>query len=648
MKKRVNALLTLILLMMMTIILASPNLMVKSILNTNLKVQPQENTFCTNTTSVGHPFVVSIIAENIPSDNKMFGWEFILNWTPGLINCTLETINYGYWPAYLGPWIPYPIDNIKGEYHQSLTGRTPSTPVSGTYWLVNLTFQIVQAPVKGGTLISNLTLQHAPGYTAYCLVNSDGDEIPHAYTHGIYKYISPREELEEIALSVSPSAIMNPSLIPGETFEVNITAAEAAYLHGFSLGLAYNATIIECTDVQEGDLLQGFGTTTMAYSIDNIAGETLASVNLTAPEAEASGSGILVKLTFQVKDTGDSSIHFFDVFLYDHLLAPLIYTTNDGYFNNVLMPVIYVYPPVIIDPSMKPSDEFQITINVANVSNLYDFEFTLLYDTKVLNGLGLIVYPFKNSTFFDLEFSLNDPQGRIWVKVQYYPPAEPLTAIDPVTLVKIFFQIQSYGGTPLDLTDTSLSDYYGNLMTHIAKDGFVSNLRRDVAIIEIKSEYNEIYKGWVDKINVTAKNLGDIAETFNVTLFCNNNKIGEQQINGLAPNATKVLTFQFSTLQDWLKPCHNYTLSAKASQLPYELNVTNNQLIDGQIHIKLMGDINGDTYVNATDAIIIGWAFGSRLGDPRWNPNADLNQDGYINAKDVIILGINFGAHCMP
>ena len=121
-------------------------------------------------------FKVSIIAENIPSDNKMYGWELVLNWTAGVINCTAETINYGIWVSYLGPWIPYPIDNAKGEYHQSLTGRSPATPVSGTYWLVNVTFTTVKGPCNS----TGLTLKAAPGYV-YCLLNNLSEEIPHDY-----------------------------------------------------------------------------------------------------------------------------------------------------------------------------------------------------------------------------------------------------------------------------------------------------------------------------------------------------------------------------------------------------------------------------------------------------------------------------------
>ncbi|RLI40074.1 hypothetical protein DRO69_13415 [Candidatus Bathyarchaeota archaeon] len=622
------------------------NAMVQAEIQTNLKIHPQENIFYTNTTSVGETFEISVIAENIPEDNGMYGWEIVLNWNPNAINCTGEEINFGVWPAFLGPWVTDPIDNDNGEYHQSLTARYPSEPVNGTYWLVNLTFVITQEPSPGATITSDLDLNPAEGYI-YCLVNFDGEEIPHNFVNGVYHYISPRPPTEEIKLAIVPSAIINPSLVPCENFTINVTVADALYLHGYSFKIGYNATVIECTDVQEGEFLQSFGSTDFFYNIDNELGEIYLSSNLTSPEAMANGTGTLATLTFHVKAIGESRIQLYDTNLYDPQLQPLPHSIENGYFNNILMPVIYVDPPMIIDPEMKPADEFEVKINVANVSNLYDFEFTLYYDTNVLSCLGIIVYPFTNTTTFEIEFNLNDTEGKLWVRVQYLPPAEPLDAISPTTLAKIFFQVQSYGATVLDLSGTKLSDYYGNQLDHISRDGFVSVLRRDLAVIEIVPEFIEIYKGWTIQINVTVANLGDITESFNVSLFCNDHEVGKQEILNLESNATATTTFTLETaVYAWLEPCHNYTLKAEVLPVPYELNVTNNILEDGQIHIKLMGDINGDRYVDARDAIVVGYSFGTKIGDPEWNPYADLNQDGYVNAKDVIIMGLNFGAHC--
>jgi hypothetical protein len=62
--------------------------------------------------------------------------------------------------------------------------------------------------------------------------------------------------------------------------------------------------------------------------------------------------------------------------------------------------------------------------------------------------------------------------------------------------------------------------------------------------------------------------------------------------------------------------------------------------------VILQADINGDLYVNIKDAVLLGLAYGSKLGDPSppWDPRCDLNHDGYINIKDAVILGVSFGS----
>jgi len=150
-------------------------------------------------------FVVSIIAENIPNQaGGMAGWELILSWTPGVINCTAEQLNYAYWPANSGPLVAYPIDNDAGTYHQSLVYKAPSTPVTGTYWLVNLTFYSAGSPTPVET---DLIVGPGPSMV-YCLVDKTATEIPHGFIQGhvtimpsgcpvaIFTYIVQLEERE--------------------------------------------------------------------------------------------------------------------------------------------------------------------------------------------------------------------------------------------------------------------------------------------------------------------------------------------------------------------------------------------------------------------------------------------------------------------
>jgi len=129
-------------------------------------------------------FDVSVIAENIPSESDegegLYGWEFVLRWTPDAICCVSEAVNWGLWPACLGPWVGSPIDNAHGTYHQCLTARNPSESIAGTFWLANLTFRTVDHPARFET---GLNLTNAAGLT-YVLLTKLGSDIPHYYVSG--------------------------------------------------------------------------------------------------------------------------------------------------------------------------------------------------------------------------------------------------------------------------------------------------------------------------------------------------------------------------------------------------------------------------------------------------------------------------------
>jgi len=46
-----------------------------------------------------------------------------------------------------------------------------------------------------------------------------------------------------------------------------------------------------------------------------------------------------------------------------------------------------------------------------------------------------------------------------------------------------------------------------------------------------------------------------------------------------------------------------------------------------EILATILGDINGDRIIDVMDILVVGLAFGSKPGDPNWNPIADLSED---------------------
>jgi len=173
---------------------------------------------------------------------------------------------------------------------------------------------------------------------------------------------------------------------------------------------------------------------------------------------------------------------------------------------------------------------------------------------------------------------------------------------------------------------------------------------RDVAIISVTPSAAKAYVGEMVNITVVAENQGASTETFNVTARYENTTLGiletlgPQEVTNLPPEQTIALTFIWNTTDT--QPCVYYTIKAEASTVPNEVDTSDNTYTDGTVKIKIVGDINGDGFVDVLDLSIVAVAYGAREGDPRYNPDADLNKDGFIDLRDLAPVAINFGNTC--
>jgi hypothetical protein len=87
---------------------------------------------------------------------------------------------------------------------------------------------------------------------------------------------------------------------------------------------------------------------------------------------------------------------------------------------------------------------------------------------------------------------------------------------------------------------------------------------------------------------------------------------------------------------------YTYTVKAVASIVQGEMDATNNELVAGQVNIKLLGDVNGDGKVNYRDLALAILAFRSYPGRASWNPHADVRVDGLVDMRDITAIVLNF------
>ena len=472
-----------------------------------------------------------------------------------------------------------------------------------------------------------------------------------------------------IYLDPSETTLNTSEVSVGHHFNVTAWVSDVSDLMGFQVALYYNASVINMTSAslasdyvfagQAGIPLGpsygyfdswgvGFvGFSGLATTTPFTGTGTLAVFEFEVIAAPPEGSSLTSDLIISYKVAGGT----YETKLKDSTGGAISFTAADGHYEYAAPGVppppggtqLYVDPPEIVDPTLLPPATVRINVTINNVTNLYGYEFYLNYDTNMLTCISLTINSVLGETHFTLKMSVDDETGTIYVKVSYYEPAEPITTYTPLALVTLIFRVDSLGSSVLDLNNTKLTDPSAQPIDHEAKDGFIGTLIQDLAVLNVTLSENIVYQGWPVNITVTAKNEGDVNETFSINVCYDSTLIENQTVANLAPDQEATLTFTWYTTT--VEPYVNHTIKAEIPAAPYEIDTTDNALADGILMVKLMGDINGDQLVDINDLIIIAQAFGSYEGHPRWNPEADLSRDGVIDIDDGVLTVMNFGKH---
>jgi len=104
----------------------------------------------------------------------------------------------------------------------------------------------------------------------------------------------------------------------------------------------------------------------------------------------------------------------------------------------------------------------------------------------------------------------------------------------------------------------------------------------DIAVIDVTPLTTQVYQGEALDVYVTVKNNGTEVESFNITLYCDSDVIGVLPINDLGAGEFLDLTFVWDTTG---VAVGEYTLKAVASVIEGEINIKNNEFIDGVVEI---------------------------------------------------------------
>jgi hypothetical protein len=144
-------------------------------------------------------------------------------------------------------------------------------------------------------------------------------------------------------------------------------------------------------------------------------------------------------------------------------------------------------------------------------------------------------------------------------------------------------------------------------------------------------------------VNVKVVNDAAFTFAFNVTAYANTTSVASENVTLSSGNST-IVTLTWNTTAS---AYGNYAISVStyAWPVPGEQPPANSTYIDAWIVITIPGDLRGDFKVTLVDLVVLANAYGSKPGDPKWDPNADINGDGKVSLADLVLMAMHYGQH---
>jgi hypothetical protein len=370
---------------------------------------------------------------------------------------------------------------------------------------------------------------------------------PSAYTTSGYEgpcfaiNLAPGAKVELVDASTGKETISN-EYLKGQTFTLNITVWEAINLANWTIGLSWNASILNCTAFNPIDEFFARDVTILG-TINNTVGkiDPPYSANTTTP---VNGTGTLAQVTFKVLDYGETWINL-TARLLNSSGVEIHYPVGNLWFE--------------LTPPKAPTADF-------------------IYSPQ---------HPAPGQTItFNASISKPGWNGTADVSIANYTwnfgdGSSPVTENDPVTT-------HSYaiaGTYTVNLTvmceDDPVLIYY-NITSGITSKTVKVGLY-DVAVLSVTPSPTEVTVGEIVNVNVMVKNNGSFTEAFDVTAYRNTTTISTQTVS-LASGANTTLTFTWNTTG---ATPGVYTIKAVAETLPGETHTADNERVaDDMVTVK--------------------------------------------------------------
>lgn len=253
-------------------------------------------------------------------------------------------------------------------------------------------------------------------------------------------------------------------------------------------------------------------------------------------------------------------------------------------------------PRISVDPNVSgkaPTESFAINIMIANVTELYAWQFNLTFSPSILEAVSVVEGPFLQQlrTTMMATPNIDNTAGYAFAGCAFLDWEEPGASGSGV-LATVNFKAKTAGMSPLEFSrsDMRLLTYDGSSpvpMAHEAVDG-VFGYPRDLAVTGLAVSSSSVSPGESVTLNATIKNKGIVDEIFNATFYRDSTAIGTKTNIALDSEASTSVVFPWDTAG---VPAGSYTMRAEVSIVSGENDTANNVFSDGTLTIELLHDV---------------------------------------------------------
>jgi hypothetical protein len=192
----------------------------------------------------------------------------------------------------------------------------------------------------------------------------------------------------------------------------------------------------------------------------------------------------------------------------------------------------------------------------------------------------------------------------------------------------------------IDQNDDRVFEHQFLSDSQLTREELEQAIAHDISVKSIILSKRVIGQGYTSLINITFENQGIYEEAFNITLYANTTVICTFTNISLISGNSNTMTFTWNTT-GFAKG--NYTIWAYAWSVPGETDTFDNTFTDDVVTVTIPGDLDGNFAVQLVDLVTLAKAYGSKPGEPNWNPNADLDDNHIIGLTDLVIMAKNYG-----